>query len=82
MCYLHHWRVVVVLPVCVLQDCVDLIEARPPAGVGILSMLDEECMVGGWSLAVRLMAGWLSAECWLQHAYVAWLPGVQGRRGG
>lgn len=27
------------------QECVDLIEARPPAGVGILSLLDEECMV-------------------------------------
>lgn len=26
------------------QECVDLIEARPPAGVGILSLLDEECM--------------------------------------
>jgi hypothetical protein len=27
------------------QECVDLIEARPPAGVGVLSLLDEECMV-------------------------------------
>lgn len=27
------------------QECVDLIEARPPAGVGILSLLDEECLV-------------------------------------
>ena len=27
-----------------LQDCVDLIEARPPQGVGILSLLDEECI--------------------------------------
>ncbi|PRW61206.1 myosin-1-like isoform X1 [Chlorella sorokiniana] len=27
------------------QECVDLIEARPPAGVGILSLLDEECMM-------------------------------------
>lgn len=26
------------------QECVDLIEARPPAGVGVLSLLDEECM--------------------------------------
>ena len=32
------------------QECVDLIEARPPKCVGILSLLDEECMfpkVGG-----------------------------------
>lgn len=32
------------------QECVDLIEARPPKSVGILSLLDEECMfpkVGG-----------------------------------
>jgi hypothetical protein len=27
-----------------MQDCVDLIEVRPPAGVGILSLLDEECL--------------------------------------
>ncbi|KAL4423973.1 hypothetical protein ABPG75_001274 [Micractinium tetrahymenae] len=27
------------------QDCVDLFELRPPAGIGILSMLDEECMM-------------------------------------
>lgn len=26
------------------QECVDLIEARPPKSVGILSLLDEECM--------------------------------------
>lgn len=26
------------------QECVDMIEARPPAGVGLLSLLDEECM--------------------------------------
>ncbi|KFM24157.1 Myosin-2 heavy chain [Auxenochlorella protothecoides] len=26
------------------QDCVDLLEARPPAGVGVLSLLDEECL--------------------------------------
>ena len=26
------------------QDCVDLLEARPPRGVGILSLLDEECL--------------------------------------
>lgn len=26
------------------QQCVDLIEARPPKSVGILSLLDEECM--------------------------------------
>jgi len=26
------------------QECVDLIEARPPVGVGLLSLLDEECM--------------------------------------
>ena len=26
------------------QECVDLIECRPPAGVGLLSLLDEECM--------------------------------------
>lgn len=26
------------------QACVDLIEARPPKSVGILSLLDEECM--------------------------------------
>ena len=32
------------------QLCVDLIEARPPRGIGILSLLDEECIypkVGG-----------------------------------
>ena len=32
------------------QLCVDLIEARPPKGIGILSLLDEECIypkVGG-----------------------------------
>lgn len=26
------------------QECVDLIEARPPKSVGVLSLLDEECM--------------------------------------
>ena len=26
------------------QLCVDLIESRPPKGVGILSLLDEECI--------------------------------------
>lgn len=26
------------------QQCVDLIESRPPKGVGILSLLDEECI--------------------------------------
>lgn len=26
------------------QLCVDLIEARPPKGIGILSLLDEECI--------------------------------------
>ncbi len=26
------------------QECLDLIEARPPKSVGILSLLDEECM--------------------------------------
>jgi len=26
------------------QECVDLIEARPPAGTGLLSLLDEECL--------------------------------------
>ena len=26
------------------QLCVDLIESRPPRGVGILSLLDEECI--------------------------------------
>ena len=26
------------------QLCVDLIEARPPKSVGVLSLLDEECM--------------------------------------
>ncbi len=26
------------------QECVDLIESRPPRGVGILSLLDEECI--------------------------------------
>ena len=26
------------------QECVDLIESRPPKGVGILSLLDEECI--------------------------------------
>ena len=26
------------------QECVDMIEARPPSGVGLLSLLDEECM--------------------------------------
>ena len=26
------------------QECVDLIEARPPKSVGILSLLDEECL--------------------------------------
>lgn len=26
------------------QDCVDLLEARPPRGTGILSLLDEECL--------------------------------------
>ncbi|PSC73257.1 myosin-1-like [Micractinium conductrix] len=27
------------------QDCVDLFEVRPPAGIGIFSLLDEECMM-------------------------------------
>ena len=26
------------------QQCVDLIESRPPKGVGVLSLLDEECI--------------------------------------
>lgn len=26
------------------QICVDLLEARPPKGTGILSLLDEECL--------------------------------------
>ncbi len=26
------------------QICVDLLEARPPRGTGILSLLDEECL--------------------------------------
>ena len=26
------------------QVCVDLLEARPPKGTGILSLLDEECL--------------------------------------
>ena len=26
------------------QACVDLIESRPPKGVGVLSLLDEECI--------------------------------------
>ncbi len=26
------------------QECVDLLEARPPRGTGILSLLDEECL--------------------------------------
>jgi myosin-5 len=26
------------------QDCVDLIEQKPPKGVGVLSLLDEECV--------------------------------------
>lgn len=26
------------------QDVVDLIENRPPAGIGILTILDEECI--------------------------------------
>lgn len=26
------------------QVCVDLLEARPPRGTGILSLLDEECL--------------------------------------
>jgi myosin V len=26
------------------QECVDMIEARPPVAVGLLSLLDEECM--------------------------------------
>jgi myosin V len=26
------------------QLCVDLIESRPPKGIGILSLLDEECI--------------------------------------
>ena len=26
------------------QECVDLIESRPPKSVGIMSLLDEECM--------------------------------------
>ncbi len=26
------------------QECVDLLEARPPKGTGILSLLDEECL--------------------------------------
>ena len=33
------------------QICVDLLEARPPKGTGILSLLDEECLfprVGPW----------------------------------
>ncbi len=26
------------------QACVDLLDARPPRGVGLLSLLDEECL--------------------------------------
>lgn len=26
------------------QECVDLIEARPPKNVGVLSLLDEQCV--------------------------------------
>ena len=26
------------------QDCVDLIESKPPAGLGLLTLLDEECL--------------------------------------
>ena len=26
------------------QECVDLLEARPPRGTGVLSLLDEECL--------------------------------------
>ena len=34
------------------QECVDLIEARPPKSVGILSLLDEECMFPKVSIAL------------------------------
>ena len=41
------------------QECVDLIEARPPKNVGVLSLLDEQCVfpkvcslpTAGWPLA-------------------------------
>lgn len=36
-----------------VQDCVDLLEARPPAGVGVLSLLDEECLFPQVPLRVR-----------------------------
>jgi myosin heavy subunit len=40
------------------QACVDLIESRPPKGVGVLSLLDEECIYP----KARLL--WARAQVW------------------
>lgn len=45
------------------QLCVDLIEARPPKGIGILSLLDEECIypkVGGRACALSQLTSLLT----------------------
>lgn len=41
------------------QACVDLLDARPPRGVGLLSLLDEECLFPkARAHAVMLLTGW------------------------
>ena len=51
------------LPTCPScpQDCVDLFELRPPADIGIMSLLDEECMVRGSGLDCRRLSRSLSS---------------------
>ena len=43
------------------QECLDLIEARPPKSVGILSLLDEECMFPKVNTSLHIKAAF--AHC-------------------
>lgn len=58
------------------QECVDLIEARPPKNVGVLSLLDEQCVfpkVSRRSVQDSLASSMLQLdcaflECWRRHS--------------
>ena len=45
------------------QECVDLIESRPPKSVGIMSLLDEECMFPKVGCQLHRLVWLMSEEC-------------------